>query len=130
MCRDAGTRLQRDDRVALALILGALDEAARVALQRDGATVEQLRPDLVQLRHLARPQEDLHIDTRPIRYASRTFAAEYEAYQLWATRLAYLEVLQPGLLADYSGQGSLKLSSSPSSMTARQSLQCEHSRNH
>ena len=79
MHRDAETRLQRDDRMALALILGALDKAARVALQRDGAAVEQLRPDLVQLRHLTRPQEDLRIDSRPIKsgeYASRTCAAE------------------------------------------------------
>ena len=107
--------------MALALILGAFDKAARVALQRDGAAVEQLRPDLVQLRHLARPQEDLRIDARTIRhcrYASRTLAAEYEALQLWATRPVYLKILQPGLLADWCGQGSLKLQSSPSSMAA------------
>ena len=78
-CRDAGAHLQRDGRVALALVLGALDEAPRMALQRDGAAVEQLRPDPVQLRHLARPQEDLRIIAEVIKccwYASGAFAAE------------------------------------------------------
>lgn len=51
--------LQGDGSVALAAVLGARDKSAHVALQNDGAAVEQLCADLVQLCHLARPQEDL-----------------------------------------------------------------------
>ncbi len=57
----AATCLQGDGGAARAGVLLAGDEAQHVALDGDGGAVHELRAQLIQYRHLSRPQEHLRL---------------------------------------------------------------------